>query len=237
MAFPFAPVAGALLGGGLGAIFGGGKRTGIGRAEVKGLDIHQRSFMRGIQNVEALGQNFLNAFKSVSPVFGALESRVLSDLNDATRTQRLEEAFQSRLGQQQAASGVFRSPSSALNRAFGGLQFGEQSRNQAFQNAFGFQQAFGQPLASSLFGAAFPNLNGQEMALQGLALSAGARSAQQQSILGGISSGFGIGTFFGGGGEFGGGAGGGAGGGYLGPSNRFSHYTTGLPSPERFLNY
>lgn len=224
------PFAGAAAGGILGGIFGGGKKTGTGKASVKAMDIHERSFARGIQNVNTYGQSYLDSFRSVSPIFGALESRVLGDLDDEGRNARLEQAFADRLNQQQVAMGLGRSPTAALRTSFAGLQFGEQMRQQAFNNASSFQGAFGQPLAAALFGAASPNLSGEAFALQGLALAAGQAAAQNQSIFGGIQQGLGFGSLFGGG-FFGGGGGGG--GGYGTISRNIAGGTAIMPSNYR----
>jgi hypothetical protein len=191
--------AGALLGGGLGAAFGGGKRTGIGKAFAKQQAFHELAIQRGIQNFNTYGGQQMDAFRSVSPTFAALESRALGDLNDTTRTARLEEAFANRLAQQQGSMGLARSPTAALRTSFAGVQFGEQMRQQAFGNLMGFQGQFGQPLAMGIMGSSFSGIP-QDFGMQGLALEAGAINAKNQSILGGISSGMGMGMFMGGGG-------------------------------------
>lgn len=186
---------GGILGGLGGGIFGGGKKTGFGDALNKSLFARSESLRTGVENFEKYGSRFLDSFASSSPVYGVLQQRVLEDLNDPKRTARLEGAFLSKLGSQQAQRGLYRSPSAALQSSFAGLQFQEQIRQQAFGNAMNFQSQLGQPLAAGFFQAGLPNIQG-DIGFQMLANQIGQKSAQNQSIAGGISSGFNAGVGF-----------------------------------------
>lgn len=186
---------GGLLGGGFGGLFGGRKKTGFGKALNRSLFAKRASQKAAVENFEEFGGRFLDAFRSQSPVFGALESRVLGDLNDEGRTSRLEQAFQSRLMQQQSALGLGRSPTSALRTSFAGLQFSEQQRNAAFDRAMGFQQGLAQPLTTGFFNTGLLNIDGS-VGFQQQAFSTGQSAAQNQSILSGIQEGFNAGIGF-----------------------------------------
>lgn len=186
---------GGILGGLAGGLLGGSSGGGFHRALRRSLSASTLSLERGVQNFEDYGGRFLDAFRSASPVYGALEDRALSDMNDTTRTARLESAFQRQIGSQQAARGLYRSPSAALQSSFMGLQFQEQIRQQAFQNAMGFQQSLGQPLATGIFQAGMPNIQG-DIGFQQQAFDYGAGQAQNQSIANGLSQGFNAGIGF-----------------------------------------
>lgn len=180
---------GGLLGGALGGLLGGSRGGGFNTALRRSIQAREASLNAGVSNFEKFSGRFMDQFRETSPVFGALESRVLSDLNDTERTSRLEKAFQDRIGQQQRSRGTFSSPSGALQSAFAGLQFQEQIRQQSFDNAFGFQQALGQPLATGFFQAGLPNIQA-DIGFQQQAFDYGATQASNQSIANGISQGF-----------------------------------------------
>jgi hypothetical protein len=189
-----AGLAGSLFGGGISSIFGGG-RTGFGKALEQSFDANTNALQRGVENFNSVGPGFFAAFRRQSPVFGALEQRVLSDLDDTSRTARLESAFQSRLGSQQASRGLFRSPSAALQSSFSGLQFQEQLRQQSFQNAIGFQTQLGQPLAQGFFQSGLPGVQA-DIGFQQLAFQTQQRQARNETLAGGLSGGFNAGIGF-----------------------------------------
>jgi len=195
VAGPWGAVIGAVIGGVAGAAFGRGKTTGFGKALDRSLDANTRSLQRGAENFRNVFPDFISSFRQHSPVFGALEARALGDLNDTQRTARLENAFQTRLAQQQSTRGTFRSPSAALQSSFAGLQFQEQIRQQSFQNAMGFQTQLGQPLATGFFQAGLPNIQG-DIGFQQHALEVGQAQARNQSIANGLSQGFNAGLNF-----------------------------------------
>jgi len=192
---PWGAVIGAVIGGVAGGITGRGKTTGFGKALERSLDANTRSLQRGAENFRNVFPDFISSFRQHSPVFGALEARALGDLNDTQRTARLENAFQTRLAQQQSTRGTFRSPSAALQSSFAGLQFQEQLRQQSFQNAMGFQTQLGQPLATGFFQAGLPNIQG-DIGFQQHALEVGQAQARNQSISNGLSQGFNAGLGF-----------------------------------------
>lgn len=198
-------LAGGLLGGAAGGIFGGGKRTtGIGKLATQQIGAQRRFVEAGVQNFRDFFPQFLQALNANSPAYSTLESTLLSDVNDTARTARLEQAFQNRLGAQQASRGLTRSPSAALQSSFAGLQFGEQMRSQAIGNLFNFTQGISQPLAMSFMGLSSGGAMGSDFGLAQSMNAGMARQNRNQSIVSGMMSGLGMGAFFGGsGGGFG----------------------------------
>lgn len=176
---------GSLLGGLGGSLFGGG-RTGALEKLLEAVSANQRNAVR---NFESNFPRFREAFRSNSPAFAALEDRVLGDLNDEQRTSRLESAFQRRLQQQQASLGLLRSPTSALRTSFAGLQFNEDMRQRAFDNAMGFQGGLAQPLATGFFQSGLANIS-PDTGFNQVALRLGQNQMMRQSVVGGFNEGF-----------------------------------------------
>lgn len=188
------PVGGSLLGGALGGLTNrlGGKSGGFNRALSRSIRARRQSLRAGVENFENFFPRFREAFGDSNPLFAALEQRALSDLNDENRTARLESAFMKRLQQEQSSRGVLRAPTSALQTSFAGLQFNEAQRQQAFQNAMGFQQALGQPLAAGFFQAGLPNIQA-DIGFQQQLIDIGQDRSFRQSIASGISEGLAFG--------------------------------------------
>lgn len=176
---------GSLLGGTGGSLFGG-KRTG---SVQKLLEAASNAQLSGLENFERRAGRFQDAFRSSSPVYGALESRVLSDLNDENRTARLESAFQKRLQQQQASLGILRSPTSALRTSFAGLQFNEDMRQRAFDNASAFQGGIAQPLMTGFFNSGLAPISA-DTGFNQTALALGQNQMMRQSVVGGFNEGY-----------------------------------------------
>jgi hypothetical protein len=81
-----------------------------------------------------------------SPVYAAAEERVLGDLSDEARGERISSKLGERLRQAQAARGMFGSPSGAAIETMERVQFEEGLRQQSLGNAMGFAQL--QPFGS-----------------------------------------------------------------------------------------
>lgn len=151
---------GQSIGMGIGGLIGLGKRksTGFGKAFENSLYYQRKGaensfniykqyapqmadISRSISSADALeASRVMQETANSSAVYTGLRDRVLSDLNDDNRNSRLEEMFAKRVRSSQAARGQFGSNFSALSESFQGLQFGEQLRQQAIGNAFGFLQ-------------------------------------------------------------------------------------------------
>jgi hypothetical protein len=188
-------IAGQAIGGGLGGMFGGlgsmiggGGRTGALEDLLQAVSASQKW---AVDNFERNFPRFHQAFRASQPGYQALESRVLSDLSDPDRTARLESAFQRRLQQQQSALGLMRSPTSALRTSFAGLQFNEDMRQRAFDNAMGFQAGLAQPLATGFFQSGLAPIS-EDTGFQNTALRLGRQQMIRESIVGGFNEGVGL---------------------------------------------
>ena len=159
-----------------GGLFGGGQSSpNLNQAFGQGLQ-GQLGFLR------QFGSQFMEQYRGMNPVFSGLEGMVLGGLSDPGRTARLEDAFQSRVYQQQAARGVQNSPTSALQSSFAGLQFGEQMRSQAMNNAFGL-------MTSGPYNQIFQQVAGPNLGLEQAALNSQTRQANRATMLNQLNAG------------------------------------------------
>lgn len=175
----------------LGGIFGRQKKTGFGEKFYQSLDYLRHGQERNLQNFQQLSGGFMDQIRALSPTFSALEQRSLADLNDGARTARLEAGFQERLRTAQASRGTFRSPSAGLQESFAGLQFQEQQRQQAYNNALQFQLGAAQPFQQALFGALGGVPTQGDLGLQQFAFQNNTSAANNQSFFGGLNAGIG----------------------------------------------
>lgn len=181
------------LGGMLGGALGRGKRTGYGKAFNRSqffLDAHTRLAR---ERADKYGADLFQSLTNLNPLFGAMQSRALGDLNDEARTSRLTEAFQANLSQQQAARGTFRSPTAALQNSFAGLQFMEQQRQQSLSNALSVFGASQPLLTSTLTAMGLSSAPMADIGFQQLASNMQQQQSRTQSILNMAGEGFALG--------------------------------------------